>query len=253
MIGLVVLVADRRDGARGAAARRRVRAAGDQRDRQPALGDAVASSRRSAPTTSGAACGRSSSGARGSACSSASRRPCIAIVIGSVVGIVAGLLRRLARRRADAAHRVVPRDPVPAARDRAGRVLGPSVWNIILVIGITSWPVTARVIRAQVLTLKERLYVDRSRALGASNGHLMSRHILPNVSPLILANTTLTVPSRSSPRRRSRSSGSATRPRASWGKMLDEAFSAGARDRATRGGTTCRPASGSWSSCSPSS
>ena len=75
-------------------------------------------------------------------------------------------------------------------------VLGPSVQNIILVIGITSWPATARVIRAQVLTLKERLYVDRSRALGASNRHLMARHILPNVAPLILANTTLTVPDR---------------------------------------------------------
>ena len=60
-------------------------------------------------------------------------------------------------------------------------VLGPSVENIILVIGITSWPSTARLVRAQVLTLKERLYVDRSRALGASNAHLMGRHILPNV------------------------------------------------------------------------
>ena len=61
-------------------------------------------------------------------------------------------------------------------------------------IGITSWPSTTRFIQAQVLTLRERDYVDRSRALGASNWHLMSRHILPNVSPLILANTTLTVP-----------------------------------------------------------
>ena len=60
-------------------------------------------------------------------------------------------------------------------------ILGPSVQNIILVIGITSWPVTARLIRAQVLTVKERLYVDRSRALGASNWHLMTRHVLPSV------------------------------------------------------------------------
>ena len=75
-------------------------------------------------------------------------------------------------------------------------VLGPSVQNIILVIGITSWPATARVIRAQVLTVKERLYVDRSRALGASSAHLMGRHIMPNIAPLILANTTLTVPDR---------------------------------------------------------
>ena len=63
-------------------------------------------------------------------------------------------------------------------------ILGPSVQNIILVIGITSWPFPARLIRAQVLTLKERDYVDRSRALGASNWHLMTRHILPSVSPL---------------------------------------------------------------------
>ena len=73
-------------------------------------------------------------------------------------------------------------------------ILGPSIENIIIVIGITSWPVTARLVRAQVLTLKERLYVERSRALGAASGHLMGRHILPNVSPLILANLTLTVP-----------------------------------------------------------
>ena len=73
-------------------------------------------------------------------------------------------------------------------------ILGASIVNIIIVIGITSWPGTARLVRAQVLTLKERLYVERSRAFGAGSGHLMGRHILPNVSPLILANLTLTVP-----------------------------------------------------------
>jgi peptide/nickel transport system permease protein len=46
-------------------------------------------------------------------------------------------------------------------------VLGPSIWNIVLVIGVTSWPGTARLVRAQVLTLKNQLYVDRARALGA--------------------------------------------------------------------------------------
>ncbi len=45
-------------------------------------------------------------------------------------------------------------------------ILGPSIQNIIIVIGITSWPSTTRLIHAQVLTLKERDYVDRSRALG---------------------------------------------------------------------------------------
>ena len=62
-----------------------------------------------------------------------------------------------------------------------------------VVIGITSWASTARVVRAQVLSLKTRTYVERSRALGASHWHLMSRHILPNVGPLIFANTVLIV------------------------------------------------------------
>ncbi|NMD24144.1 MAG: ABC transporter permease, partial [Actinobacteria bacterium] len=73
-------------------------------------------------------------------------------------------------------------------------VLERGLWTIILVIGITSWPSTARLLRAQVLTVRQRLYVDRARSLGAGRLHLMRRHILPNVTPLILASTTLAVP-----------------------------------------------------------
>ena len=107
-------------------------------------------------------------------------------------------------------------------------VLGPSIGNIILVIGITSWPSTARLIRAQVLSLKERLYVDRSRALGASDTHIMTRHILPNVSPLILANLTLTVPVAILSETTLSFLGLGDPSRASWGKMLQEGFEAGA-------------------------
>jgi peptide/nickel transport system permease protein len=62
-------------------------------------------------------------------------------------------------------------------------VLSPSLGVIIVVIGITSWPSTARIVRAQVLSVKTRPYVERSRALGASGWHLNTRHILPNVGP----------------------------------------------------------------------
>jgi peptide/nickel transport system permease protein len=72
-------------------------------------------------------------------------------------------------------------------------VLGRGLIIIIFVIAITSWPGTARLVRAQGYSLKERSYVERSRALGASDWHLVSRHILPNVAPLIFANTVLTV------------------------------------------------------------
>ena len=98
-------------------------------------------------------------------------------------------------------------------------------------IGVTSWPATARLIRAQVLTVKQRLYVDRARALGAGNWHLTTRHILPNVAPLILANATLTVPI-VDPDRDHAGLPRPRRPdRASWGKTLDEALLAGAISR----------------------
>jgi len=152
----------------------------------------------------------------------------LAMVIGSTVGIVAGffggatgaVLMRLTEW-----FLVIPFLPLAIV---LAAILGPSVENIILVIGITSWPSTARLIRAQVLTLKERLYVDRSRALGASNWRLMSRHILPNVSGLIIANTTLTVPIAILSETTLSFLGLGDPSRASWGKMLQEAFQAGA-------------------------
>lgn len=63
---------------------------------------------------------------------------------------------------------------------------------IVVVIGLTSWASTARVIRSQVLSLKERAFVDRARAIGAGGIHIMRRHLLPNVINLIIANTVLT-------------------------------------------------------------
>jgi peptide/nickel transport system permease protein len=63
---------------------------------------------------------------------------------------------------------------------------------IIVVIGITSWAATARIIRSQVLTLKERMFVDRARVIGAGPGRIIMGHILPNVVNLIVANAVLT-------------------------------------------------------------
>jgi len=63
---------------------------------------------------------------------------------------------------------------------------------IVVVIGITSWAATARIIRSQTLSVKERMFVDRARVIGSGSGHIMRRHILPNVVNLIVANTVLT-------------------------------------------------------------
>jgi peptide/nickel transport system permease protein len=155
----------------------------------------------------------------------------IAIVIGSLVGIVSGYFGGIPSAvlmRLTEWFLVIPFLPLAIV---LAAVLGPSVWNVILVIGITSWPATARVIRAQVLSVKERLYVERSRALGASGGHVMRAHVLPNVSPLILANLTLTVPVAILSETTLSFLGLGDPTRASWGKMLDEAFSSGALTR----------------------
>jgi peptide/nickel transport system permease protein len=63
---------------------------------------------------------------------------------------------------------------------------------IVIVIGITSWASTARIIRSQTLSLRERAFVDRARVVGAGAGWIMARHILPNVINLIVANAVLT-------------------------------------------------------------
>lgn len=64
---------------------------------------------------------------------------------------------------------------------------------IILAIGLTSWSFTARVVRAQVLSVKERVFVERARAVGVGNMSIIWKHIFPNVFPLVFANTILTV------------------------------------------------------------
>jgi peptide/nickel transport system permease protein len=65
--------------------------------------------------------------------------------------------------------------------------------GIILIIGLTGWSYTARMVRAQVLSVKERQYVERARAIGSSEMSIIRRHIFPNTFPLIFANTILTV------------------------------------------------------------
>jgi peptide/nickel transport system permease protein len=152
----------------------------------------------------------------------------LATVIGMAVGVAAGFYGRHVGgvlMRITEWFLVIPFLPLAIV---LAAVLGPSIENIILVIGITSWPSMARVVRAQVLTLKERLYVDRSRALGAPQTHLMLRHILPSVSGLILAQTTLTVPVAILSETTLSFLGFGDPSRPSWGKMLEEAFAQGA-------------------------
>ncbi|HEY5861342.1 MAG TPA: ABC transporter permease [Actinomycetota bacterium] len=72
-------------------------------------------------------------------------------------------------------------------------VIGPTLVNVIVVIAITSWASTARVVRSQSLSIKERPFLERSRALGAGHWHLLSHHMLPNVFPILFSSAVLMV------------------------------------------------------------
>jgi peptide/nickel transport system permease protein len=71
--------------------------------------------------------------------------------------------------------------------------LEPSIWNIMIVIGVTGWMSVARLVRAEFLSQKERDYAVAERALGAKNFRIIFRHILPNALAPVLVSATLGV------------------------------------------------------------
>lgn len=103
----------------------------------------------------------------------------------------------------------------------------PPAGNIILVIAITSWAGTARLVRSQTLSVKERPYVERSRALGSGNWHLVTRHVLPNVAPVIFANAVLMVAIAILSEAALGFLGLGDFNNVSWGTMLNESYAAG--------------------------
>src|SRR5206468_663674 len=78
-------------------------------------------------------------------------------------------------------------------------VLGASLLNLIVVLGTTGWITYARIVRGEVLTLRERDFVAAARALGANDGWIVRRHLLPNVLPPITVVATFSVAPAPSP------------------------------------------------------
>ncbi|MFN3992327.1 MAG: ABC transporter permease [Tabrizicola flagellatus] len=124
----------------------------------------------------------------------------IAIVFGTFIGILAGYFRRLdgPLMRLTDMFLALPLIPlllvmVMLFRDRIAGMIGPELGAftlIVFAIGITSWMATARIVRGEVLTLKEREYVLAARSIGAKPNRIILRHILPNVvSPVMVAAT----------------------------------------------------------------
>jgi len=107
-------------------------------------------------------------------------------------------------------------------------ILGATLWNVILVIAVTSWAITARLVRSQVLSIRKLPYVERARVLGASDWTIITRYVLPNVFPVIFANTVLTVAVAILSETTLAILGLGDPNSISWGRIIEEAFKAGA-------------------------
>ena len=122
-------------------------------------------------------------------------------VIGTIVGVCAGYFGGWVDRALtflDDWFLVIPFVPLAVLmavllQDDAREIPGGKTGIIILVLAITGWAGTTRMVRAQVLSLRERPFVERARSQGASHVWIMRRHILPNVMPIVWANTVLIV------------------------------------------------------------
>ena len=107
-------------------------------------------------------------------------------------------------------------------------LLGPSIWSIALVISVLLWRSTARVVRSQVLSHKERPYVESARSIGASDTRIMYYHILPNVMPLAFLYGSFSVAWAVIAEASISFLGFGDPTMTSWGQILFNAYSAGA-------------------------
>jgi len=152
----------------------------------------------------------------------------ISMLIGGSVGLIAGFyggrVGNLLMRLTDI-FLVIPDLPLMIV---IVAMVGPSLWNIIVVIGILGWTGTARIVRSQALSLKERQFVLRARAIGAGNFHILRRHIFPLVLPLIITNTVLVISLSILEESTLSFLGLGDPTTLSWGGMLNFAFTRGA-------------------------
>jgi len=117
----------------------------------------------------------------------------VAMIIGGGVGLLSGYFGNktdIILMRITDYFLVIPDVPLMIV---AAAVFGRSLLNVVLIIGIIYWTSTARLIRAQVKSVRERVYVQRARALGGGHNRLLWKHITPQVAPLLVANTVLTI------------------------------------------------------------
>jgi peptide/nickel transport system permease protein len=152
----------------------------------------------------------------------------ISVAIGGTLGIVAGFYggrtENMIMRFTDIML-VIPDLPLIVV---IVALTKPSLSNIILVIGLLGWTGTARLVRAQTLSVKERKFVLRAKAVGAGRPYIIRRHVLPLVLPLIVVNTVLVISLAILNESTLSFLGLGDPTTLSWGQMLNYAFTRGA-------------------------
>jgi len=144
----------------------------------------------------------------------------IGIVIGAVSGYFGGLADGVIMRLVD----VMLAFPTIFLVLAIQSVLTPNIYNVMIVIGVTSWMGVARLVRSEVLSLKEREFVEAARAIGASHIRIIFRHILPNaLTPVIVAATLGMAGAILTESALSFLGMGVQPPQASWGSMLMDA------------------------------
>ncbi|MDD5431991.1 MAG: ABC transporter permease [Candidatus Omnitrophica bacterium] len=111
----------------------------------------------------------------------------LGLILGSIAGFYGGLIDMIIMRFVD----IMLCFPTFFLILAVVAMLEPSIFNIMIIIGLTSWMGVARLVRAEILTLKEREFIQASRAIGASNFRIISRHLIPNAIGPVLVNATL--------------------------------------------------------------
>ena len=109
------------------------------------------------------------------------------LFLGSLAGFFGGALESLIMRFTD----IMLCFPAFFLILSAAAILEPSIFNIMLIIGLTNWMQAARLVRAEILSLKEREFILAAKAMGVSNFRMISRHLIPNALEPIIVNATL--------------------------------------------------------------
>ncbi|WP_448322255.1 ABC transporter permease [Streptomyces sp. CO7] len=152
----------------------------------------------------------------------------LTVVLGSVIGLVAGHFGGwTGKMLMHLTDWFIALPSLPLAISLSA-VLGQGTASITIAIGVTSWASTARLVRAQTLAVEARPFIERARALGANDTQVMLRHVLPNVTPLILVSSTLTVASAILSEATLTFLGLGDPTAVSWGSMLNSALNGGA-------------------------